>query len=83
MRGMRSNQLDVVPLLLSNATPEAIMARPDSGQWSAHQNLAHLARHYEVFLQGLRRILSESAPQLGQYNRLNQRGVVNDPQDEC
>lgn len=61
-------QLEVVPLLLTSATPEAIMARPDSGQWPAHQNLAHLARHHEVFLKRLRRILSESAPQLGQYS---------------
>jgi uncharacterized damage-inducible protein DinB len=43
------------------------MARPASGQWSAHENLAHLARHQVVFLERLRRILSESAPQLGRY----------------
>lgn len=61
-------QLEVVPLLLAGATPEAINARPDSGQWSAHQNLAHLARHHEVFLQRLGRILSEIAPQLGRYS---------------
>jgi hypothetical protein len=43
------------------------MARPASGQWSAHENLAHLARHQTVFLERLRRILGESAPQLGRY----------------
>jgi uncharacterized damage-inducible protein DinB len=60
-------QLEVIPLLLTGATPEAIMARPASGQWSAHENLAHLARHHAVFLERLRRILDESAPQLGRY----------------
>lgn len=60
-------QVEVVPLLLSGATSEAIMARPISSQWSAHENLAHLARHHEVFLVRLHRILGESAPQLGQY----------------
>jgi hypothetical protein len=60
-------QLEVIPLLLSGATSEAIMARPVSGQWSAHENLAHLARHHEVFLERLHRILGESEPQLGQY----------------
>ena len=60
-------QLEVIPLLLSGATSEAIMARPVSNQWSAHENLAHLARHHEVFLERLHRILRESAPQLGQY----------------
>jgi uncharacterized damage-inducible protein DinB len=60
-------QLEVIPRLLTGATPEAVLARPASGQWSAHENLAHLARHHEVFLQRLRRILGERAPQLGQY----------------
>jgi uncharacterized damage-inducible protein DinB len=60
-------QLDVIPLLLTGATPEGVLARPASGQWSAHENLAHLARHHAVFLERLRRILGESAPPLGQY----------------
>jgi uncharacterized damage-inducible protein DinB len=60
-------QAEVIPLLLSGASPEAITARPSSGQWSAHENLAHLARHQTVFLERLRRILDESAPQLGRY----------------
>jgi DinB family protein len=60
-------QPDVIPSLLSGATPAAIMARPASGQWSAHENLAHLARHQTVFLGRLRRILGERAPQLGRY----------------
>jgi uncharacterized damage-inducible protein DinB len=60
-------QLDVVPLLFTETTPEAIMARPASGQWSAHEHLAHLARHHAVFVERLRRILHDNAPQLGQY----------------
>jgi uncharacterized damage-inducible protein DinB len=60
-------QPDVIPSLLSGVTPAAIMARPASGQWSAHENLAHLARHQTVFLGRLRRLLGESAPQLGRY----------------
>ena len=60
-------QLEVIPLLLSSATAETVMARPRSNQWSAHENLAHLARHHEVFLERLHRILNENAPQLGRY----------------
>jgi uncharacterized damage-inducible protein DinB len=60
-------QLEVIPFLLAGASPEAIMARPTSGQWSAHENLAHLARHHAVFLERLRRILDESAPQFDRY----------------
>jgi hypothetical protein len=60
-------QLDVVPMLLSAATPDAITARRASGEWSAHENLAHLARHHAVFLDRLNRILVENAPELDRY----------------
>jgi hypothetical protein len=60
-------QLEALPLLLNGATSEAILARPASGHWSAHENLAHLARHHRVFLERLQRILTETAPRLGQY----------------
>jgi hypothetical protein len=60
-------QLEAVPLILAGATPEAIMARPASGKWSAHENLAHVARHHAVFLERLHRIVQEDGPQLGQY----------------
>ena len=60
-------QLEAIPLILRGATSEVIMARPDSGQWSAHENLAHLARHHDVFLDRLHRILAESKPELGRY----------------
>jgi DinB superfamily len=60
-------QVEAMHLLLSGAAPDAIMARPASGQWSAHENLAHLARYHEVFLERVHRILDENAPQLGRY----------------
>ena len=60
-------QLDVVSMLLSGATPEAMMSRAASGEWSVHENLAHLARHHAVFLERLHRILAEDAPRLGRY----------------
>ena len=52
-------QLDALSLVLDRASPEAISRRPASGKWSAHENLAHLARHHEVFLERVRRILEE------------------------
>jgi uncharacterized damage-inducible protein DinB len=60
-------QLEVIPFLLTGASSAAIAARPALGQWSALENLAHLARHHEVFLERLHRILEENAPQLGRY----------------
>jgi DinB family protein len=60
-------QLEVIPMLLGVVTPEALRARTASGKWSAHENLAHLARHHAVFLERLNRILAENAPQLDRY----------------
>src|SRR5918996_658413 len=60
-------QPEVIPLLLSGATPEAIMARPASGPWAAPQKPSPFGPPPTVFLERLRRILGESAPQLGRY----------------
>lgn len=60
-------QIDVVPMLLSVAALEAVMSRPATGEWSAHEHLAHLARHHAVLLERLDRILSEDTPQLTRY----------------
>jgi uncharacterized damage-inducible protein DinB len=62
-----ATQLETLPLLLGDTSPEAITRRPPSGKWSAHENLAHLARHHEVFLERLRRILTEERPHLPRY----------------
>jgi hypothetical protein len=60
-------QLDVIPLLLGGASPEAMIARSASGEWSPHENLAHLARHHAIFLERLQRITAEDAPELTRY----------------
>jgi hypothetical protein len=60
-------QLEVIPLLLGGASAEAMMARSASGEWSPHENLAHLARHHAIFLERLQRIISEDAPELTRY----------------
>ena len=60
-------QLEVIPLLLRGAAPEAVLLRSTSGKWSAHENLAHLARHHAIFLERLDRILKQNAPRLDRY----------------
>jgi hypothetical protein len=62
-----ATQLEVLPLILGVTNPAWLAFRPPSGKWSAHQNLAHLARHHELFRQRLNRILEEDRPLLGRY----------------
>jgi hypothetical protein len=60
-------QLEALRLVLDRASPAALEARPRPGEWSARENLAHLARHHAVFLERLRRLLAEDRPALGRY----------------
>src|SRR5207244_11071423 len=58
---------DLLDLVLAGATPALTDARPASGDWSAREKLAHLARHATVFLERLARILTEDSPRVGRY----------------
>ncbi len=60
-------QLDALSFVLDRASPDAITRRPASGKWSAHENLAHLGRHHEVFIERVQRILAEDRPRLARY----------------
>jgi hypothetical protein len=62
-----AHQLDALPFVLGPASAEALSQRPSSGKWSAREHLAHLARHHEVMLVRLHRILKEDKPALGRY----------------
>ena len=61
------SQVEVVPVLLAGAAPDAVAERPVSGQWSARENLAHLARYHAVFLERFHRMLEEDRPTFGRY----------------
>jgi len=62
-----TTQLSPALVFFDGTPPEAMQRRPASGRWSAHENLAHLARYHEVFLDRLGRILTEDRPNLGRY----------------
>ena len=65
--GRLATQLDALPLLLGGVSPEALRRPSPSGKWSAHDNLAHIGRQNEVFLERVRRILAEDGPALPRY----------------
>ena len=67
LRARLETQLDALNVVLAGATPALLDARPASGEWSARENLAHLARHATVFLERLPRLLHEDTPRLGRY----------------
>jgi len=60
-------QLDALDVVLAGATPSLVDWSPTSGEWSARENLAHLARHATVFVERLDLVLREEVPNLGRY----------------
>ena len=61
-------QLDCLPILLNDVDVGALDRKPIPDKWSARENLAHLARYQQLFLERLHRILTEAAPQLPRYS---------------
>jgi hypothetical protein len=58
---------DFLTVTLSGVSAEMLNAKPVSGEWSAHEQLAHLARYHQIFLQRIDRILAEQAPEFPRY----------------
>jgi uncharacterized damage-inducible protein DinB len=58
---------DFLTVTLSGVSPETLSARPIPGKWSAHEQLAHIARYHQIFLQRIDRILAEQAPEFSRY----------------
>lgn len=54
-------------MTLSNVSAETLNANPVPGKWSAHEQLAHLARYHQVFLPRIDRMLTEQAPEFPRY----------------
>lgn len=58
---------DFLAVTLSGVSAETLSARPIPGKWSAHEQLAHIARYHQIFLQRIDRILAEQAPEFPRY----------------
>ena len=58
---------DFLAVALDGISIETLSAHVVPGKWSAHENLAHLARYHHVFLQRIDRMLTEQAPEFPRY----------------
>lgn len=61
------DQLSSLDVFVASKTTEEWNRKPPSGKWSARENLAHLCRYHEVFLERINRILQEDRPEFGRY----------------
>jgi hypothetical protein len=60
-------QLEMLPTILEGVSAGIADRRPDDGGWSVKENLAHLARHAQVFLERMNQILREDKSNVGTY----------------
>src|SRR5882672_7800255 len=58
---------DFLAVVLSGVSADDLSAKVVPGKWSAHEQLAHLARYHQVFLQRIERILAEQSPAFPRY----------------
>lgn len=61
-------EIDDLLVVLSS---KQVLKRPNTDKWSILENMAHLARYQEVFLQRMLRILSQENPKLERYKAEN------------
>jgi hypothetical protein len=58
---------DFLAVALNGVPAEELAAKTVFGKWSAHEQLAHLARYHQIFLQRIECILTEQAPEFPRY----------------
>jgi hypothetical protein len=58
---------DFLALALNGVSIETLSRNVVPGKWSAHEQLAHLARYHQIFLQRIDRILAEQTPEFSRY----------------
>lgn len=58
---------DFLDAALRGIAVEKVLEPAVPGKWSANENLAHLARYHEIFLERIERILTENNPVFSRY----------------
>ena len=58
---------DFLDLTLRGISIDSLNKNVAPGKWSAHDQLAHLARYHQIFLQRIERILAEQSPEFSRY----------------
>jgi len=58
---------DFLAAALDGVSIETLSRDIVPGKWSAHEQLAHLARYHQIFLQRIDRMLTEQAPAFDRY----------------
>jgi len=70
------HQPDALDHLLYGLDEAHVKQRPIADKWSIFENIAHLGRYHEVFLERVQRILKEEHPLFERYVADNDEGFI-------
>ena len=65
------NQHQLLEQIIKNVSDQRMQLQPAPGKWSAHDNIAHLARYQEYFVSRIHAILEQDTPAFERYNADN------------
>ena len=61
------NQHEAIEHIIAFTYKECLKFQPAEGKWSAHDNIAHLAKYQPIFLERINQILTEDSPYFERY----------------
>ena len=53
--------------IIFNSSTNRLLMRPKPGKWNIHDNIAHLARYQDVFMERINQILQQDQPSFFRY----------------
>ena len=53
--------------IIFNYDTRRLLVRPKPGKWNIHDNIAHLARYQQLFMERINQILQQDHPAFGRY----------------
>ncbi len=61
------NQHEAIAIMVEGLDERRLVAQPEPGKWSIHDNIAHLAKYQPVFLERINAILNLEEPTFSAY----------------
>lgn len=76
IKAVLDNQHFMLDDLLQNINKNIFLIKPKNGKWSVFENLAHLGRYNEIFLERMQSVQHKNNPVIEQYKADDEPGFI-------
>ena len=76
LKALLVNQYKMLHELLKNINENILVTKPENGKWSVFENVAHLGRYNEIFLERMQEIQYKHNPSFDRYVADNEAGFI-------